>query len=135
VVVTPADTDGTAPFAPVAVADTDTASPTYAAGVFGRVPYFYASPLITTTAQATLAGKSILRRVTGMAAGLDVTSVVNPALEPGDVIEVLLPARVGDVPKVERHLIDTLTIPLTNDGTQALQTRSSRPEGDVPAEA
>lgn len=132
VIVTAGDTDGTPPFAPVTVADTDTASPTYVGGPFGRVPYFYASQLLTTTAQATAAGKALLRRVTGLAAQLDITSVVNPALEPGDAIEVLLPARDGDTPKVERHLIDSVTIPLTSEGTQSIQTRSTRPEGDVP---
>lgn len=134
VVVVPADTDGTAPFAPVTVADTDVNSPT-SVDKIGRVPYFYSAQGITTTAQAQTAAKALLRRVTGLAAQLDITSVVNPALEPGDVIQVLLPAREGERAKVERHIIDAVNVPLTVDGTQTIRTRSSRPEGDVPEDA
>lgn len=134
VVVSAEQTDGTAPFTPVTVEDSDSASPTYTGGPFGRVPFFYSSPLITTSAQATKVGKSILRRVTGLAAQVELTNIVNPALEVGDVLHVLLPGRDGDVPVVESHLIDALTTPLTPGGTQTIRTRSTRPEGDVPAE-
>jgi hypothetical protein len=132
VVVSPGDVNGVTPYAPQVVADTDVNSPTYAAGPFGRVPYFVTDPLALDAAQALKTGRAYLRRVTGMAAQLDLTSVVNPALEPGDVIEVLLPGRDGDAPKVERHLIDSVSIPLAVDGTQTIATRSTRPEGDVP---
>lgn len=135
VVVSAGDTDGTAPFAPQTAADNDSTSDTYVGGAFGRVPYFYSSQLLTTTGQATAVANLMLRRVRGLAAQLDLTSVVNPALEPGDVIEVLLPARDGDTPLVERHIVDSVTIPLTADGTQSIQTRSTRPEGDVKPES
>lgn len=133
VVVSPSDTDGTTPFAPVVVADTDPTSPTYV-GTFGRVPFFFSNALSVSPFLATTIGQALLRDLTGLAAQLDLSSVVNAALEPGDVIDVLLPARAGDTRVVERHLIDRVTIPLTSEGTQSISTRSTRPEGDVPGE-
>lgn len=134
VVVSGGDLGGTAPFPPELVEDDDPTSPTYIDGGFGRVPYFQTSSLFTTAAQALQAGQATLRRVSGLAASLDLTSIVNPALEAGDVIEVLLPNRHGDGAKVERHIIDSVTVPLSAAGTQQIRTRSTRPEGDVPDE-
>lgn len=129
VVVNSSITDGQPPFDPVTVADTDPTSPTYVSGAFGRVPYFYTSPLLTTTGQATVAGTAILERVRGLAAQLSLESIVNPALDAGDVIDVLLPAVRRDLARpVERHIIDRVTIPLTVAGSQAIDTRSSRPD-------
>lgn len=135
VVVASSATDGTPPFTPVVLADTDPNSPTYVNGAFGRVPYFVASPLLTNAASATKMGQTILRRVSGMSAQLDLTGIVNPALESGDVISVLLPQQRGERVVVERHIIDTVSIPLTAAGTQSIATRSTRPEGDVPDES
>lgn len=129
VVASSTATDGSAPFAPVTVADNDVTSPTYVLGAFGRVPYFYASPLLTSTGQATTAAQTILERVRGLAAQLSLESIVNPALDCGDVINVLLPPQRKDLPRpVERHIVDRISIPLTIDGTQSIATRSSRPD-------
>ncbi len=129
VIVASDRTDGQAPFAPQTVADNDTTSPTYVGGPFGRVPYFFTSPLLTSAAQATAAGTTLLNRVRGLAAQLALESVVNPALDGGDVINVLLPPERADLPRpVERHIIDALTVPLTVDGTQSITTRSTRPD-------
>jgi hypothetical protein len=58
-----------------------------------------------------------------------VESVVNPALDAGDVIDVLLPPdSPGARRRAERHLIDVVTIPLTVDGVQRIETRSTRPD-------
>jgi hypothetical protein len=133
VVVRPAAIDGTVPFAPQVVADTDPTSPTYAGAALERaVPYFYSSPVIKTAAQALAAGQTILNRVKSFNAQVDLTAAVNPALEPGDVILVRFLDH-GGVAVVERHLVEALTIPLTL-AEQQITTRSSRPEGDVPAE-
>ena len=129
VVVNPAATDGTAPFAPQIAADTDPTSPTYVGGPFGEVPYFYASPSITTAAQALAAAKTLLVKVKAFNAQLSLEQIVNPALDRGDVVTA-----VPAPDRVERHLIDGITIPLTTTGDQAVTTRSSRPDGDVPAE-
>lgn len=128
VVCLPENTDGVAPFAPQIAYDNDVNSPTYVGGAFGYVPYFYSSPLLTTAAQALAAAQGILAKVTGLAAQVTLESAVNPALDAGDVISVVLPGG-----KVERHLVDTVTIPLDVDSPQKITTRSTRPEGDVPA--
>ncbi len=127
VVVTVAALDGQVVPEPVVVADTDATSETYIGGAMGRVPYFYESPVFLDTGQMLAAGKAILNKVKGVNAQLDVTSVVNPALDRGDVVIV----RTADG-TAERHMVMGLTIPLTADGVQSITTQSSRPDGDVP---
>lgn len=127
VIIQAASIDGLAPFAPVVAADNDMTSATYVGGPMGRVPYFWSSPLITSTGQAATVAATMLNTVKGQAAQMQLTSVVNPALDRGDVIWVTTLTGV-----VELHMIDALTIPLTPDGVQNVTTRSSRPDGDVP---
>lgn len=128
VVVTPAALDGSTPFAPVIVEDDDPTSPTYIGGPMGRVPYFASSPLVRDGTQALAYGQTILNTVRSLAAQMSLTSVVNPALDRGDVVWA---AEAGAA--VERALLESLTVPLTVDGVQQITTRSTRPDGDVPA--
>lgn len=128
VVAYPSSLTGTSPYAPVIVADTDPTSRTYVNGPFGRVPYRYTSPAMTTSGQALAAATALLNRIKAVNAQLSVDAIVHPGLDRGDVITVLTPDGV-----TERHLVDSLTIPLTVGGTQQITTRSSRPEGDIPA--
>lgn len=128
VVAYPSSLTGAALYAPVIVEDSDPTSRTYVGGPFGRVPYRYTSPAMTTSAQALLAAKALLNRVKAVNAQLNVEAIVHPGLDRGDVITVLTPDGV-----TEQHLIDSLTIPLTVSGTQQITTRSSRPEGDIPS--
>jgi hypothetical protein len=127
VVVYPSSVSGTSPYSPVVVADTDSTSRTYVGGPFGRVPYRYTSAAVTSSAQATIAAKALLNRIKAVNAALNVETVVNPALDRGDVITVLTPDGA-----TELHLIDAVTIPLDVAGTQQITTKSSRPDGDVP---
>lgn len=127
VVAYPSNLNGTAPYAPQIAADTDPTSRTYVNGPFGRVPYRYTSPAMTTSAQALAAAKALLNRVKAVNAQLSLEAVVHPGLDRGDVITVLTPDGT-----TELHLVDSLTIPLEVGGTQQITTRSSRPEGDVP---
>lgn len=127
VVAYPSSTTGVSVYAPVIVADTDPTSRTYVGGPFGRVPYRYTSPAMTTSAQALVAATALLNRLKAVNAQLNVESVVHPGLDRGDVITVLTPDGT-----TELHLVDSLTIPLTVGGTQQITTRSSRPDGDVP---
>lgn len=86
--------------------DDDPASPTYAGSVFGRVPMFYSSSLITTETMAQVVADSMLAKVKGRAQQLSWPAVVNPALEPLDVVSVTLDG-------VKSYLVlDSLTIPL-----------------------
>lgn len=87
--------------------DADPNSPTYYLSGFGQVPYFYSSPQLTTVEQCELAANTILARVKGRAQGLSWSSVVNPALEPLDVVTTSLRGVTS------RVVIDQLSIPLT----------------------
>ena len=127
VVAYPSSLSGATPYAPVIVEDNDPSSRTYVGGPFGRVPYRYTTPAMTTSGQALIAAKALLNRVKAVNAQLDVTAVVHPGLDRGDVINVLTPDGTNEL-----HLVDSLTIPLDVGGTQQITTRSSRPEGDVP---
>jgi hypothetical protein len=127
VVLSMSAVDGRTPFAPQIVADTDPTSRTYVNGPFGRVPYFYSSPLLRSANHALEAGPAILNRVKAVNAQLSLDAVVHPGLDRGDVITVLTPSGI-----TERHLVDSVTVPLTAAGTQQITTRSSRPDGDVP---
>lgn len=128
VVAYPSSLTGASPYSPVIVEDDDPTSRTYVGGPFGRVPYRYTSPAMTTSGQATAAATALLNRVKAVNAQLSIDAVVHPGLDRGDVITVLTPDG-----STERHLIDSLTIPLTVAGSQQITTRSSRPEGDIPA--
>jgi hypothetical protein len=86
--------------------DTDPASPTYYLGGYGQVPYFFSSPLLTTTAACTVAATKILAMIKGSTAQLSWPAVVNPALEPLDVVQMT----IGGI--TVRAVIDSLNIPL-----------------------
>jgi hypothetical protein len=124
VVATGSRSDGTAPVW-AGVSDTDPASPTVYGGSFGRKPRFYSSPLLTTVDQCTAAAAALLARVTGMQASVALTMVVNPAIDPGDVLVV------HDAGTVTALIVDKVTIPLAATDAQQIQTRSL----DLPAES
>jgi len=112
-------------FAPsrAVVADTDPTSPTRVDGPFGRVPRFFTSPALRTTAQATNAAAALLGKARALNRQLELSLVPNPALEPGDVIMV----RMDDGTR-ERHILDKVTCPLGPVGSMSLSTRSTNPD-------
>lgn len=99
--------------------DMNPASPTYWLGRFGKVPRFYTSPFITTEAQAESAARSILAREIGLPYAIDFTTVVNPALEPLDPVEITYSDRA--LPEV--HVVTNVTIPLAADQSMSTNTR------------
>ncbi|MEY2249305.1 phage tail protein [Streptomyces sp. BF23-18] len=79
----------------------------------------YSSALITTEDQARDVGAAKLADSLGVQASLSFTAVCNPALEPGDVVEVEVAEGVW-----ERHLVDSC--PYTLGGvSMTCQTRTS----------
>lgn len=108
--------DTEAPPHAVAV-DASPDSPTFWGGPFGKVPRFYTSSFITTTEQAQAAAAAMLRSVLGVPYSVDFQSIVNPALEPWDPIEVRLRGRR------ETHVVTFLTVPLTAEQAMTAQTR------------
>lgn len=113
------DAEGAAPIQAEAW-DTDPSSPTYYLGPYGRKPYFIASQLITTVAQARDTAQAQLPQVTGILDQIEWDQVVNPALDAGDVVGLLDPEL-----KVDATLtVVALDIPLTVDGVMTAVTRS-----------
>ena len=101
------------------VVDDDPSSPTVWGGPFGKKPRFYTSPLLLSGGQAEATAADMLSRVTGYIANVSITQIVNPALEPGDVIELVTLDGVK-----QRHIIDTVPIPLSATESQSLTTRT-----------
>lgn len=121
VVVNGESADTLAP-ARAVVEDLDTTSPTYWNGRFGKVPRFYSSTFITTDTQANATARALLERSIGLPYSVSFNAVPNPALEPYDPIGVITPQ------DQERHVIDTLVIPLVSSepmrGTTRLRERT-----------
>jgi len=118
VIATGEGTDVQAPVRAV-VWDTDQTSPTYYLGGFGQVPYFFSSPLITTEDQATKAARSVLARVKGRLQQIAWPAIVNPALEPLDIVTVTF----GET--TSRVVIDELTIPLDPGAPMSAKARQT----------
>lgn len=77
-------------YPPVAVTvwDDDPKSPTYYLGPFGKRPYGFTSPLITTTDMATEAANTILARVTRMRQEVVLETVGHPGHDVSDVVHI-----------------------------------------------
>jgi hypothetical protein len=107
--------DGAAPVQAVAM-DTDPSSPTYAGtgpgtSPYGRVTYFYSSPLLATEAQAQSAANTILAANVGAGATYQLTVPYDPTITAGDVVAL------GGATLA----VDAITINLTGD--TSLQVR------------
>lgn len=121
VIVTGETTSATVPVRGEAY-DSDPNSPTYIGGPFGDVPYFFASPLITTAGQAVEAATGILRRVSGSTELVSFPAVVNPAHEAGDVVAIVRArSAVSDL-----YLLDAFNVPLAAGDQMAAAARRQR---------
>lgn len=100
--------------------DDNPLSPTYYFGPFGKVPRFYTSSFITTAAQALDAAQGILNKELGTSQTVTFGAVVNPALEPNDIVKITRQRAGID----ENHVIDSLTVPLSATESMTGQTRA-----------
>lgn len=107
----------------VEVWDDDPASPTYYLGAYGKVPYFFASPLVTTQAMGLEAVAAVFRRVHGVGHQVRWTAVPDPRLEAGDVVEL-----TRERSRLARSLeaISARTLDLSAAGDMAATTRQRR---------
>lgn len=112
--------EGAAPARGIATDDNPN-SPTYYYGSFGKAPRFYSSQFLTTDAQAADAAQAILNRQLGTTQTVNFGGIVNPALEPDDLVTIRRQRAGID----EQHIIDQVTIPLTADGAMTGTTRAS----------
>ncbi|WP_442868135.1 hypothetical protein [Brevibacterium sp. BDJS002] len=123
IVASGASENGQPPIGPAVASDSDPVSPTYYKGPFGAVPLFYTSKLLTTFPQCQQAALALLAPRLGLKQKVSVSSLVNYAIEPDDVITVTMPGGHD-----ENHIIDSVSYPLTG-GTMTLQTRSTTSTG------
>lgn len=89
--------------------DDDPDSPTYYHGPFGQVPRFYESEYIISNEQAQDAAETILAKELGTTQQVNFGAIVNPALEPNDVVSV----RRDAIGISDSLIIESLTIPLS----------------------
>lgn len=98
----------------------DLADPLRYGGPFGKVTRFYKSPLLTTGAQAVTAAQALLEKARGRNYEITFATLVNPAIEPGDVVLSLISDGVRRV-----HVIDSATLPLAPGDSQSITVRTA----------
>jgi Domain of unknown function (DUF5047) len=104
--------------------DADAASPTRWGGPFGRVPLIVNSNSIQTQAQADATAARLLNLRLGLSRTLELRGVPNPAIEPGDLIEIVHPDG-----RSELQYVNAMTIGLDPAGELTMTTRANwRPE-------
>lgn len=93
------------------------------------IPYFLASPTISSATAALRVAQQLLGRVTGTPETLQTDMIGNPALDEGDVIEILIPGNDldGTATTLWRYYVDTITWDLVSGG----MTVKARNEGEV----
>lgn len=112
--------DGIPPVSYLAV-DNDPGSPTYWSGPYGRRPLFYSSPTLTTAGACKMAAELKLAEAKAPNASGDISSLPNPALEPGDVIRV-----THEDETRELHQVASFSVPLDLGGDFPISTISAK---------
>lgn len=110
---------------PAVMADRDPNSPTFIG--LRRKPRFYASPMLKNLAQCQQAALAMLNPSLGFAAQVNLTAVLNPALEVGDVITATMPDG-----STQRHICDRISYDLgaatmSITGRQAASSLTGQP--------
>ncbi|MFB7647122.1 DUF5047 domain-containing protein [Streptomyces sp. NPDC056084] len=103
------------------VTDSDPSSPTYWSGPFGRRPLFYTSSALINSVQAQAAAGLKLAAARAPNATADLSSLPNPALEPGDILRVVYPDG-----SAELHQVQSFTVPLDTSTAFTMQTISAK---------
>jgi hypothetical protein len=101
--------------------DNDPNSPTYWGGRYGRRPMFYSSSTLTTVAACTQAANLKLAAAKAPNASGDISSLPNPALEPGDVFRVTHPDQTREL-----HQAASFSVPLDEGGDFPISTISAK---------
>jgi hypothetical protein len=98
--------------------DAGPTSPTRWGGPFGMIPRFYASPFITTAAQARETARALLQRSIGAPYTVSLSVIPNPAMRPYDPIRVIY----NDDTR-ELHTVDKFTLPFDVTTAAGIATR------------
>ena len=106
--------------------DADPKSPTKWGGPFGRKPADEVSlGTITSESEATAAAVALLDQYRGFARSIKFESIVNPLLEPNDVVRLEMPDGTS-----EEHIIDSITYGL-GAPTMSCETRMVRTDNPL----
>lgn len=105
------------------VVDADPGSPTYWDGPYGHRldPTPVTSPAILSEPQAISAAALRLRQVQAANASADLTTLPNPALEPGDVLRVIYPDGTAEL-----HQVAAFPVPLEVGGSFTIRTIAAK---------
>jgi len=103
------------------VVDTTDGSPTLWGGPFGKRPMFYSSATLTSGSACTAAATLKLRAAVAPNATADLSSLPNPALEPGDVLRIVYPDGTAEL-----HQVQSFSVPLDLGGSFVIQTISAK---------
>jgi hypothetical protein len=110
-----------APAVSALIVDADTGSPTYWGGPYGRRPKFISSSTLTTVNACAQAAALELAKARAPNASGDISSLPNPALEPGDVLRVAHPDDTREL-----HQVASLSVPLDEGGDFPITTISAK---------
>jgi hypothetical protein len=113
-------TDNAPPVSYLAV-DNDPNSPTYWSGPYGRRPKFYSSPAWISTGACQQAALLLLAQAKAPNASGDISSLPNPALEPGDVLRIM-----HEDGSRELHQAASFSVPLDVGGEFPIATISAK---------
>lgn len=100
----------------VVVRDTDPTSPTYVNGPFGVASVKIERQELVTLGEVTAFATTYLRNSTGLSRSVDLTHIMNPALEAGDIVKVTY---LDD--SFEYHLVDK--VDFGSGWSSSIQTR------------
>ncbi|KOG33282.1 DUF5047 domain-containing protein [Streptomyces resistomycificus] len=115
------NTSDNAPPVSYLATDNDPNSPTYWGGPFGRRPKFISSSTLVTAGACQAAATVTLAKAKAPNASGDISSLPNPALEPGDVLRV----RHADGSR-ELHQAAAFTVPLDLGGDFPISTIAAK---------
>lgn len=107
--------------------DTNPESPTYAGNPigtskFGAIPFFFASPLLTTDSAALAAANSILLKVVGGNERIRLSAIPDPRRDVDEGIRVFSHGAKVD----GTYVTDTVSIPISIAGSMGLSVRKRR---------
>lgn len=102
--------------------DDEPTSATYRRGPYGEVPMFHTDTNIKTQADAEAVAAQMLHGLLGFSSSLDIKTMVHPALEAGEVVEVRRARSHVD----GLFLVDAFNVPLAASGDQTVQLRQKR---------
>lgn len=100
--------------------DNDPNSPTNLDAAYGQMVSVINRPTPLTTAQANAAAATMLARVRGKVRNVTLQAIPDPAIEPGDTVQLRFASGA-----LERHVVQSITIPIGGHDHMTVTTRTT----------